>query len=176
MGTQRVYIFTITMSTNKLSHLKEWEKIYLEVTKQYPLEEDDFYYGKEERFDTKGSYINVSDDDTFYTFEELKQLANDGMPKQGELEFWDEVEISLDWEKWYSRDDTTYQFTFMSKVKDKYIVSKANNVMDKFERELYVDWIRFYKYCRKRTKKTELTLAEVESKLGLDKGSLTIKD
>ena len=97
------------------------------------------------------------------------------MPKQGELEFWDEVEVSLDWEKWYSRDDTTYQFTFMSKVKDKYIVSKANNVMDKFERELYVDWIRFYKYCRKRTKKTELTLAEVEEKLGIEKGSLIIK-
>ena len=161
------------MSTNKLSHLKDWEKIYLEVTRKINkyYDDDDSLF-----FESKEDDVCVSDDDTFYTLEELKQLANDGMPKQGELEFWDEVEVSLDWEKWYSRDDTTYQFTFMSKVKDKYIVSKANNVIDKFERELYVDWIRFYKYCRKRTKKTELTLAEVESKLGLEKGSLTIKE
>ena len=161
------------MSINKLSHLKEWEKIYLELERKKCRWDDADglnFYSK-----TTGE-MWMDDDDTFYTLDELKQLANDGMPKQGELEFWDEVEISLDWEKWYSRDDTTYQFTFMSKVKDKYIVSKANNVMDKFERELYVDWIRFYKYCRKRTQKTELTLAEVESRLGLDKDSLIIKD
>lgn len=161
------------MSTNKLSHLKEWDKIYLEVTRELSTSDDDSWL----MFRATSSYSTfVDDNDTFYTLEELKQLANDGMPKQGELEFWDEVEVSLDWEKWYSRDDTTYQFTFMSKVKDKYIVSKANNVMDKFERELYVDWIRFYKYCRKRTKLTELTLAEVESRLGLEKDSLIIKD
>ena len=160
------------MSTNKLSHLKQWAKIYLEVTRKINK-----YYDDDASlfFESKEDDVCVSDEDTLYTFEELKQLANDGMPKQGELEFWDEVEVSLDWEKWYSRDDTTYQFTFMSKVKDKYIVSKANNIMDKFERELYVDWIRFYKYCRKRTKKTELTLAEVESRLGLDAWSLIIK-
>ena len=161
------------MSTNKLSHLKEWEKIYLEVTRREHHNDDENWLCFSSHFEYS---TWVCDYDTFYTLEELKKLANDGMPKQGELEFWDEVEVSLDWEKWYSRDDTTYQFTFMSKVKDKYIVSKANNVIDKFERELYVDWIRFYKYCRKRTKKTELTLAEVESKLGLEKGSLTIKD
>jgi len=160
------------MSINKLSHLKEWEKIYLEV-KKVTTEWDD---EKSMCFESNPSNsIWVNDDDIFYFPDDLKKLANDGMPKQGELEFWDEVEVSLDWEKWYSRDDTTYQFTFMSKVKDKYIVSKANNVMDKFERELYVDWIRFYKYCRKRTKKTVLTLAEVEEKLGMEKGSLIIK-
>mgnify|MGYP007013245802 CR=1 len=160
------------MSINKLSHLKEWEKIYLEVEKVTTEWDDE----KSMCFESNPSNsIWVNDDDTFYFPDELKQLANDGMPKQGELEFWDEVEISLDWEKWYSRDDTTYQFTFMSKVKDKYIVSKANNVMDKFERELYVDWIRFYKYCRKRTQKTELTLAEVEERLWLDAWSLIIK-
>lgn len=160
------------MSTNKLSHLKEWEKIYLEVTRKI-----NEYYDDDASlfFESKEDEVCVSDEDTFYFPDELKKLANDGTPKQGELEFWDEVEISLDWEKWYSRDDTTYQFTFMSKVKDKYIVSKANNVMDKFERELYVDWIRFYKYCRKRTKKTELTLAEVEERLGLEAWSLLIK-
>lgn len=160
------------MSTNKLSHLKQWAKIYLEVTRELSTSDDDSGL----MFRATSSYSTfVDDDDTFYTLEDLRQLANDGMPKQGELEFWDEVEISLDWEKWYSRDDTTYQFTFMAKVKDKYIISKANNVIDKFERELHVDWIRFYKYCRKRTKKTELTLAEVEEKLGIEKGSLIIK-
>ena len=160
------------MSINKLSHLKEWEKIYLELERKKCRWDDADglnFYSK-----TTGE-MWMDDDDTFYTLNDMKQLANDGMPKQGELEFWDEVEISLDWEKWYSRDDTTYQFTFMSKVKDKYIVSKANNVMDKFERELYVDWIRFYKYCRKRTQKTELTLAEVEERLWLDAWSLIIK-
>ena len=160
------------MSTNRLSHLKEWEKIYLEVTRKYEPGDDNSSIF----FESKEDAAYVSDDDTFYTLDDLKKLANDGMPKQGELEFWDEVEVSLDWEKWYSRDDTTYQFTFMSKVKDKYIVSKANNVMDKFERELYVDWIRFYKYCRKRTKLTELTLAEVEEKLGIEEWTLKITD
>ena len=161
------------MSINKLSHLTEWEKIYLEVTREINRDDDENWL----YFDNPcTASIWISDDDTFYTLEELKQLANDGMPKQGELEFWDEVEVSLDWEKWYSRDDTTYQFTFMAKVKDKYIVSKANNVIDKFERELYVDWIRFYKYCRKRTKKTELTLAEVEEKLGIEEWTLKITD
>ena len=160
------------MSTNKLSHLTEWEKIYLEVEKVTTEYDDEHSMCFESNC---ANSIWVNDYDTFYFPDDLKQLANDGMPKQGELEFWDEVEISLDWEKWYSRDDTIYQFTFMAKVKDKYIISKANNVIDKFERELYVDWIRFYKYCRKRTKKTELTLAEVEEKLGIEKGSLIIK-
>ncbi len=161
------------MSINKLSHLKEWEKIYLEVTRTLSHNDDSSNCIS---FQSKNMYrILANDNDTFYTLEELKTLANDGMPKQGELEFWDEVEVSLDWEKWYSRDDTTYQFTFISKVKDKYIVSKANNIIDKFEKELYTDWIRFYRYCRKHTKLTELTLAEVEEKLGIEKGSLIIK-
>ena len=152
--------------------MTEWEKIYLEVEKVTTKWDDE----KSMCFESNSSNsIWVNDDDTFYFPDDLKKLANDGMPKQGELEFWDEVEISLDWEKWYSRDDTTYQFTFMAKVKDKYIVSKANNVIDKFERELYVDWIRFYKYCRKRTQKTELTLAEFEERLWLDAWSLIIK-
>jgi hypothetical protein len=38
-------------------------------------------------FESKEDDVCVSDEDTLYTFEELKQLANDGMPKQGELEF-----------------------------------------------------------------------------------------
>ena len=37
-------------------------------------------------FRATSSYATfVDDNDTFYTLEELKQLANDGMPKQGEM-------------------------------------------------------------------------------------------
>lgn len=165
------------MSTNKISHLKEWENIYVPLRRSIHPLDGVSKHGENLCFrNYNDNCVWVNDSDSFVTLEELKeQLANDGMPKQGELEFWDEVEVSLDWEKWYSRDDTTYQFTFISKVKDKYIISKANNIIDKFEKELYVDWIRFYKYCRKHTKKTELTLAEIEEKLGLETGSLIIK-
>lgn len=140
------------MSINKLSHLKEWEKIYLEVTKQYPLEEDDFYYGKEERFDTKGSYINVSDNDTFYTLEELKQLANDGMPKQGDM-----IEVRwtgvLGWSRY------------------KLIAFYEWKVITEYWIDNPVSWDEW----RPLPKKTELTLAEVEERLWLDAWSLLIK-
>jgi len=161
------------MSTKRLEHLKEWDKIYFPIERKLNNQDDEISLCFQSEL---WEQYWFNDNDTFYTLADLKQLANDGIPKQGELEFWDEVEVSLDWEKWYSRDDTTYQFTFISKVKDKYIISKANNIIDKFEKELYVDWIRFYKYCRKHTKKTELTLAQVEEKLGLDVWSLLIKD
>ena len=36
-------------------------------------------------FESKEDDGCVNDNDTFYTLEELKQLANDGMPKQGEI-------------------------------------------------------------------------------------------
>ena len=140
------------MSINKLSHLTEWEKIYLEVTKQYPLEEGDFYYGKEERFDTKGSYINVSDNDTFYTLDDLKKLANDGMPKQG-----DEIEVRWKWCTIWN------QYKFIAFYEWKIITE-------------YTPWNPVaWDEWRLLQKKTELTLAEVEERLGLDAWSLIIK-
>lgn len=70
------------MSTNKLSHLKEWEKIYLEVTREISTSDDSIGL----MFCWTSSFTTfVNDDDTFYTLEELKALANDGMPKQGEI-------------------------------------------------------------------------------------------
>lgn len=162
------------MSINKLSHLKEWDKIYLEVTREYRSGDDEgsLY------FDHPCCWsIWVSDNEKFYFPDDLKQLANDGMPKQGELQFWDEVSVSLDWDMWYPRSDDFIRFTFVSKVKDKYLVcKKEKDIVDKFEKELFVDWIRFYKYCREYKPKTELTLEQVEEKLWMEKGSLIIKD
>ena len=70
------------MSTNRLSHLKDWEKIYLEVTREKSIRDDD----NSLCFGSNCNYsIWANDNDTFYTLDELKQLANDGMPKQGEM-------------------------------------------------------------------------------------------
>lgn len=140
------------MSTNKLSHLKQWDKIYLEVTKQYPLEEGDFYYGKEERFDTKGSYINVSDEDTFYFPDELKKLANDGMPKQGEI-------YIVNNKAWCGTHEPV-RAVFVCNYKWRNIFTRN-----------WFDFEVFYKFELPK-QKTELTLEQVEEKLGMEKWSL----
>lgn len=137
------------MSTNKLSHLKEWDKIYLEVTRDYGICDDK----DSVRFKSNSDSSYLDDNDTFYTLEELKQLANDGMPKQGEM-----IEIlHSDWV--YST--TLHEFVAFYKwcvvvVSPQY-------------------WITRYDWWRFPRKKTELTLAEVEKKLGIEKGSLIIK-
>ena len=138
------------MSINKLSHLKEWEKIYLEVTRKINkyYDDDDSLF-----FESKEDDVCVSDDDTFYTLEELKQLANDGMPKQGEM-----IEAR------YETECGVLSNWFLVK----FVCS--------YEWKLLVDtWMRIIKYDEWRYKKTELTLAEVESRLGLDTWSLVIK-
>ena len=138
------------MSTNRLSHLKEWEKIYLEVTRDYGICDDK----DSVRFKSNSDSSYLDDNDTFYTLEELKQLANDGMPKQGEM-----IEIlHSDWV--YST--TLHEFVAFYKwcvvvVSPQY-------------------WITRYDWWRFPRKKTEFTLAEVEEKLWLEKGSLIIKD
>lgn len=134
------------MSTNKLSHLKEWEKIYLEVTREISTSDDSMGL----MFCWTSSYTTfVNDDDTFYTLEELKQLANDGMPKQG-----DEIEVR------------TY-----STEKEWEIKTVSHTALITTDGKPYAlgQW-------RYQPKKTELTLAEVEERLGLEKGSLIIKD
>ena len=69
------------MSTNKLSHLKEWEKIYLEVEKVTTEWDDE----KSMCFESNSSNsIWVNDDDTFYFPDDMKQLANDGMTRIGQ--------------------------------------------------------------------------------------------
>ena len=138
------------MSTNKLSHLKDWEKIYLEVTREKSIRDDD----NSLCFGSNCNYsIWANDNDTFYTLDDLKKLANDGMPKQGEM-----IEAR------YETECGVLSNWFLVK----FVCS--------YEWKLLVDtWMRIIKYDEWRYKKTELTLAEVESRLGLDTWSLIIK-
>jgi len=138
------------MSINKLSHLKEWDKIYLEVTRKI-----NEYYDDDASlfFESKEDEVCVSDEDTFYFPDDLKQLANDGMPKQGET-----VQV-----KFPGSDDWT-DAIFVSMFKWKAVVA------------LNAGWFIHTFLFRSKPQKTELTLAEVEKKLGIEKGSLIIKD
>ena len=123
--------------------------MYLEVTRRLSVGDD----GGSIKFQANDCNVYLSDDDTFYTLEELKQLANDGMPKQGEM-----IEIlHSDWV--YST--TLHEFVAFYKwcvvvVSPQY-------------------WITRYDWWRFPRKKTELTLAEVEERLWLDAWSLIIK-
>lgn len=136
------------MSTNKLSHLKEWDKIYLEVTRELSTSDDDSGL----MFRATSSYATfVDDDDTFYFPDDLKKLANDGMPKQGEM-----IEVADGWYHWC----TNYTFICM--------YGKKVLAIKNWEFETWDKW-RFPK------QKTELTLAEVEERLWLDAWSLIIK-
>ena len=136
------------MSTNRLSHLKEWEKMYLEVTRRLSVGDD----GGSIKFQANDCNVYLSDDDTFYTLEELKQLANDGMPKQGEM-----IEVRwtgvLGWSRY------------------KLIAFYEWKVITEYWIDNPVSWDEW----RPLPKKTELTLAEVEERLGLDAWSLIIK-
>jgi len=141
------------MSTNKLSHLTEWDKIYLEVTRE--LSNSDDSDGLIFRLGSNYATF-VDDNDTFYTLEELKQLANDGMPKQG-----DDVQVKYTDDEW-KRSEW---------IDAKFIAFYKSNIVTQTE-----DWLMWTVFWRLKPKKTELTLAEVEEKLGIEKGSLTIKD
>lgn len=122
----------------------------MEVTREKSIRDDD----NSLCFGSNCNYsIWANDNDTFYTLEELKQLANDGMPKQGEM-----IEAR------YKTECGVLSNWFLVK----FVCS--------YEWKLLVDtWMRIIKYDEWRYKKTELTLAEVESRLGLDTWSLVIK-
>ena len=128
--------------------MKDWEKIYLEVTRELSTSDDDSGL----MFRATSSYSTfVDDNDTFYTLDDLKKLANDGMPKQG-----DEIEVADGWYHWC----TNYTFICM--------YGKKVLAIKNWEFETWDKW-------RYPEKKTELTLAEVEERLGLDAWSLIIK-
>lgn len=138
------------MSTNKLSHLKEWEKIYTPLERILHLRDDTDWLCFH---DVNWCIYWVTDDYTFYTLDDLKQLANDGMPKQGEM-----IEAR------YKTECGVLSNWFLVK----FVCS--------YEWRLLVDtWMKILKYDEWRYKKTELTLAEVEERLGLDAWSLIIK-
>lgn len=140
------------MSINKLSHLKEWEKIYLEVTRTLSYNDD----GESLVFKRGNRGMYIDDNDTFYALDDLKTLANDGMPKQGEI-----IQVSNFWEEW---GDIIRKWKFVSFYDDKVIIF---NPVTPF----YSEWDSW----RFPPEKTELTLAEVEERLGLDAWSLIIK-
>ena len=141
------------MSTNKLSHLKEWDKIYLEVTRELSTSDDDNGL----MFRATSSYATfVDDNDTFYTLEELKTLANDGMPKQGEI-------YIVNNKAWCGTHEPV-RAVFVCNYKWKNIFTRN-----------WFDFEVFYEFELPK-QKTELTLAEIEEKLGIEKGSLIIKD
>lgn len=153
------------MSTNKLSHLKEWEKIYLEVTRTLSYNDDAeslvFKRGN------RGMYID--DDDTFYTLEGLKQLANDGMPKQ---------EITIDGSLWDRWSKVNFKWTLKTLPEKGYILNWSEVVHSEvsvFVRNQY-GWISKAMSYAYPPKKTELTLAEVEEKLGIERWTLKITD
>jgi len=129
--------------------LKEWDKIYLEVERELSTSDDDSGL----MFRATSSYATfVDDDDTFYFPDDLKKLANDGMPKQGET-----VQV-----KFPGSDDWT-DAIFVSMFKWKAVVA------------LNAGWFIHTFLFRSKPQKTELTLAEVEKRLGLDAWSLIIK-
>ena len=137
------------MSTNRLSHLTEWDKIYLEVTRDYGICDDK----DSVRFKSNSDSSYLDDNDTFYTLEELKQLANDGMPKQGEM-----IEVRwtgvLEWSRY------------------KFIAFYEWKVITEYH---WIDNPVSWDEWRSLPKKIELTIADVESRLGLDAWSLIIK-
>jgi len=139
------------MSTNKLSHLKEWDKIYLEVEKVTTQYDDEKSMCFNSNF---ANSIWVNDDDIFYFPDELKQLANDGMPKQG-----DDVQIKYIEDEWKRGDWIDAKFIAF------------------YEWKIVVDigWLIWTTIWKLKPQKTELTLAEVEERLGLDAWSLIIK-
>lgn len=122
----------------------------MEVTREKSIRDDD----NSLCFGSNCNYsIWANDNDTFYTLDDLKKLANDGMPKQGEM-----IEAR------YKTECGVLSNWFLVK----FVCS--------YEWKLLVDtWMRIIKYDEWRYKKTELTLAEVESRLGLDTWSLVIK-
>ena len=134
------------MSINKLSHLKDWEKIYLELTRTLSYNDD----GESLVFKRGNRGMYIDDNDTFYALDDLKTLANDGMPKQG-----DEVYIKT------VGSDIWRKAKFIAFYDWKIVVD--------------VGWLLWTTIWKLQPQKTELTLAEVEERLGLDAWSLIIK-
>lgn len=140
------------MSTNKLSHLKEWEKIYIPLERILHLRDDTDWLCFH---DVNWCISWVDDDDTFYTLDDLKQLANDGMPKQG-----DKVEV-----RYIGWDDDSWACEpnyFVCLYKNQVVVERK-------------DWnILRYDQWRYPQKKIQKTLAELEKELGYEEGTLEI--
>ena len=134
----------------KIKNIPDGKELWLKVKRTKSWYDND----KSIRFTALGKawdYIYLNDYNLIFTEEELKALANDGMPKQGDL-------IHVRDYEWYWD-----KRIFVSFYKWKVV---AVNEFDSVN--IWDEW-------RFPPKKTELTLAEVEEKLGLDAWSLIIK-
>jgi len=141
--------FLSCMSINKLSHLKEWEKIYLEVTREISTSDDSMGL----MFCWTSSFTTfVNDDDTFYTLDDLKQLANDNMPKQGEM-------IDVRHNDW---DYISWQ-KFVCLYEWKVIIERAW-------------WLFRYDEWRFPKQKVEMTRTQFKEKYGEDYDNILIKE
>ena len=152
------------MSTKRLEHLKEWDKIYLEVEKVTT------------KYDDEKSLVFKR---AKMWFDDLKQLANDGMPKQ-EVEWtlleekllhslWLHKKLPIQWERVEIR--AVHQWTTSTWDEAMFVCFFLNKPLVKFDDDtfdVFDEW-------RFPPQKTELTLAEVEKRLGLDAWSLIIK-
>ena len=145
--------------------MKEWEKIYLEVEKVTTQYDDENSMCFESNC---ANSIWVNDDDIFYTLDDLKQLANDGMPKQ---------EITIDgylWDRW---SKVNFKWTLKTLPEKGYLLNWSEVVHSEvsvFVKNQY-GWISKAMSYTYPPQKTELTLAEVEERLGIEAGSLVIK-
>lgn len=164
------------MSTNKLSHLKEWEKIYTPLERILHLRDDTDWLCFH---DVNWCTYWVTDDDTFYTLDDLNQLANDGIPKQ-EVEWtlleekllhslWLHKKLPIQWERVEIR--SVHQWTTSTWDEAMFVCFFLNKPLVKFDDDTF-DVFDEWRYP---PKKTELTLADIEERLGLDAWSLIIK-
>ena len=98
--------------------------------------------------------LYLNDENEILTEEQMRERfsGNDGLPKQGDI-------IHVRDYEWYWD-----KRIFVSFYKWKVVTDDEFNSVN-----IWDEW-------RPSQKKTELTLAEVEEKLGLEKGSLIIKD
>ena len=135
------------MSTNKLSHLKEWEKIYFPIERKLNNQDDEISLCFQSELWEQYWFNN---NDTFYTLEDLRQLTNDGMPKQGEM-------IDVRHNDW---DYISWQ-KFVCLYEWRVIIERAW-------------WLYRYDEWRFPPKKIQKTLAELEKELGYDEGTLEI--
>ena len=127
----------------------------MEVTRDYGICDDK----DSVRFKSNSDSSYLDDNDTFYTLEELKQLANDGMPngnipKQGEM-------IEARYTSSMGNLSNWFLLTFVWMYNWKVLVDTGEKIL------CYDEW-------RYPIKTIELTLAEVEEKLGMEKWSLII--
>lgn len=131
-------------------NIHEWTTVYIPAVRKHNVID-----GENIVCFTNDMWDILLNDDQFLTEEELKAKFNEWLPKQGDMIEVRHDEWDYEWE-WDKR-------IFVSFYKWKVIVDDGDGDL-----EYWGTW-------RIPKQKTELTLAEVEERLGLDAWSLVIK-